>query len=49
MAVRASAMLNTVAEELQIPEEELLREGLRAFLERQLRSFLKLSDEPGRY
>ena len=28
MAVRASAMLNTVAEELQIPEEELLREGL---------------------
>lgn len=37
MVVGAGAMLKTVAQELHIPEEELLRQGLRAFLERQLR------------
>ena len=38
MGVGAGALLNTVAQELHVPEDELLREGLRAFLERQLRA-----------
>lgn len=38
MPVQVSEMLGTVAQELRIPEEELLRQGLRAFLERQLRA-----------
>jgi hypothetical protein len=38
MTVEAAAMLSTVAQELQIPEDELLRQGLRSYLEEQLRS-----------
>ena len=37
MAVPVSSMLSTVARELRISEDDLLREGLRSFLERQLR------------
>ena len=37
MAVRTETMLKTVAEELHLSEEDLLKQGLRAFLERQLR------------
>lgn len=37
MTVRADAVLSTVAEELRISEDVLLREALRAVLERQLR------------
>ena len=36
MAVKAETMLKTVAEELHLSEEDLLRQGLRTFLERQL-------------
>ena len=36
--VEANVMLNTVAQELDIREDEVLKEGLRAFLERQLRA-----------
>lgn len=38
MTAQVSEMLGAVAQELRIPEEELLRQGLRAFLERQLRA-----------
>lgn len=37
MAVPVSSILSTVARELRISEDDLLREGLRSFLERQLR------------
>jgi hypothetical protein len=37
MAIRTETMLKTVAEELRLSEEDLLKEGLRTFLERQLR------------
>lgn len=37
MTVRADAVLSTVAEELRISEDVLLKEALRAVLERQLR------------
>ena len=36
MAVGAETMLKTVAEELHLSEEDLLKQGLRTFLERQL-------------
>jgi len=50
MVVSASAMLNTVAQELRVPEEEVLREGLRAFLERQLRAIkAEMFEICGRY
>jgi hypothetical protein len=35
---QTEAILNMVAQELQIPEDELLKQGLRTFLERQLRA-----------
>ena len=38
MTVEAAAMLSTVAQELQISEDELLRQGLRSYLDEQLRS-----------
>jgi hypothetical protein len=38
MVVGASTMLTKVAQELHIPEEELIGQGLRAVLERQLRA-----------
>lgn len=37
MAVEAKTLLKTVAEELRLSQEELLKQGLRSFLERQLR------------
>lgn len=37
MAVEAKTLLKTVAEELHLSQEELLKQGLRSFLERQLR------------
>lgn len=37
MAVEAKTLLKTVAEELCLSQEELLKQGLRSFLERQLR------------
>jgi len=37
MGLHVDAMLGTVAQELHIPEDELLKEGLRAYLERRLR------------
>jgi len=36
MNVQANALLRTVAEELHLPEDDLLRQGLRSFLERRL-------------
>ena len=38
MSLSANAILSTVAQELHIPEDELLRQGLRAYLEAQLRT-----------
>ena len=38
MGVEAEAMLSAVAQELQISEDELLRQGLRSYLEEQLRA-----------
>lgn len=37
MTSQTIALLSEVAEKLQIPEDELVREGLRNFLERRLR------------
>ena len=36
MTGQAQALLSPVAQELQVAEDELLRQGLRSFLERQL-------------
>jgi hypothetical protein len=36
MIAQTSTILSEVAEELQIPEDELIRKGLRSYLERQL-------------
>ena len=50
MAVPASSILSTVARELQISEDDLLREGLRSFLERQLRRLkAEIFEITGRY
>ncbi len=38
IATKANAILSTVAEELHISEEELVKEGVRTLLERQLRA-----------
>jgi hypothetical protein len=37
MAIRTETMLKMVADELRLSEEDLLKEGLRTFLERRLR------------
>src|SRR5262245_46709303 len=37
MTLQASELLTTVARELQLSEEDLVRQGLRSVLERQLR------------
>lgn len=37
MVVQAHAALSALAQELHVSEDDLLRQGLRAFLERQLR------------
>ncbi len=50
MTVEAAAMLSTVAQELQISEDELLRQGLRSYLDEQLRSVkAELLELYGRY
>jgi len=36
-AIRIETMLKSMAEELRLSEEDLLKQGLRTFLERQLR------------
>jgi len=38
MTTQAETLLNTVARELHISDEELLRQGLQVFLQHQLRS-----------
>lgn len=37
MTLQVSEILSTIARELQIPEEDLLKQGLHSFLERHLR------------
>jgi hypothetical protein len=37
MTLQVNAMLSTVARELQVSEEDLVKQGLRSVLERQLR------------
>ena len=37
MNPQANKILSTIARELKVPEEELVKQGLRTFLERQLR------------
>ena len=37
MTVETETMLSAVAREIEISEDELLKSGIRAFLERQLR------------
>ena len=47
---RADELLYTVAHELQIPEDELLKQGLYTFLERRLRTIqADIFDICGRY
>ena len=38
MSLEASTLLETVAHELNMPQDELLRQGLRTFLERRLKA-----------
>jgi hypothetical protein len=38
MTAQSSLILSTVAQELHVSEDDLLRQGLRTFLERQLRA-----------
>ncbi len=38
MTAQSTAILKTVAQELHVSEEDLLKQGLRTFLERQLRA-----------
>jgi hypothetical protein len=50
MPVQGLEMLSTVARELHISEEELLRQGLRRFLEHQLRAVkAEIFEISGRY
>ena len=50
MVMQTGPVLSTLAQKLHIPEEELLRQGLHAFLERQLRAVKAESFEIyGRY
>lgn len=50
MGAQIRTMLTTVAHELHIPEEEVLKQGLRAFLERQLRAITaEIFEIYGRY
>lgn len=50
MAAQAHATLSAVAQELHVSEEDLLRQGLRAFLERQLRQIkAQIFEITGRY
>lgn len=38
MTAQSTAILKTVAQELHVSEEDLLKQGLRTFLERRLRA-----------
>lgn len=50
MAVRAETILKAVAEELHLSEEDLLKQGLRIFLERRLREVkAEIFQTTGRY
>jgi len=50
MIVQAQATLSAVAQELHVSEDDLLRQGLRAFLERQLREVkAQIFEITGRY
>ena len=50
MAVQSNAILHTVAQELHVSEDELLKQGLRSFLERQLREVkAEIFEISGRY
>jgi hypothetical protein len=50
MAVQSEAILSTVAQELHVSEDELLKQGLRSFLERQLREVkAQIFEISGRY
>ena len=50
MVVQAQATLSAVAQELHVSEDDLLRQGLRAFLERQLREVkAQIFEITGRY
>ena len=50
MVVQAHATLSAVAQELHVSEDDLLKQGLRAFLERQLREVkAQIFEITGRY
>ncbi|GFP23417.1 hypothetical protein HKBW3S09_00884 [Candidatus Hakubella thermalkaliphila] len=50
MTIQGHAILRTVAEELHVSEDDLLRQGLRSFLERQLRQVkAEIFEISGRY
>jgi hypothetical protein len=50
MTVQKNAILSTVARELHVSEDDLLRQGLRALLERQLRQVkAQIFELTGRY
>jgi len=50
MSVKAMEILSTVARELHISEEDLLKQGLRSFLEHQLREVkAEIFEITGRY
>jgi len=50
MTSQANAILRTVAQELHVSEDELLMQGLRSFLERQLRAVkAEIFEVYGRY
>jgi len=50
MAVQTNLILSTVARELQVSEDDLLKQGLRALLERQLREVkAQIFELTGRY
>jgi len=50
MAVQTDTLLSAVAQEMHIPESDLLRQGLRVLLERQLREVkAQMFEIAGRY
>jgi len=50
MSVDTETLLNTMSEEFQLPSEELLRQGLHSYLERQLREIkAEIFQITGRY
>ena len=50
MTAQGNAILSTVAQELHVSEDDLLKQGLRSFLERQLREIkAEIFEISGRY